>query len=72
MNSTHDTCNPHRRIPASTVQQMCGNVSAMTLHRWLNNPELEFPKPQYIGRRRYWREAEIIEWLEARETSNAA
>lgn len=72
MNGTHDTCNPHRRISAATVQQMCGNVSAMTLHRWLNNPDLDFPKPQYIGRRRYWREADIIAWLEARDTQAAA
>lgn len=72
MNSTHDTCNPHRRIPASAVQEICGGVSAMTLHRWLRNPALDFPKPQYIARRRYWREADIIEWLEARETSAAA
>lgn len=72
MNGTHDTCNPHRRIPAGTVQQMCGDISAMTLHRWLNNPELDFPKPQYIGRRRYWREADVVAWLEARETKSAA
>jgi hypothetical protein len=62
-----ETCNPHRRIAAGAVQKMCGDISAMTLHRWLNNPSLDFPKPHYIGRRRYWREVEIIAWLEARE-----
>jgi predicted DNA-binding transcriptional regulator AlpA len=41
----------------------------MTLHRWLNNPDLNFPKPAYIGRRRYWREADVIAWLEAREVA---
>ncbi|EEX10095.1 conserved domain protein [Ruegeria lacuscaerulensis ITI-1157] len=40
----------------------------MTLHRWLNNPELNFPRPIYIGRRRYWREAEVVAWLDARES----
>jgi len=65
-NNFSDTCNPHRRISAGTVQEMCGGVSAMTLHRWLNNRDLDFPKPQYIGRRRYWREADIIAWLDAR------
>ena len=69
MNGNHDTCNPHRRIQSGTVQAMCGNISAMTLHRWLNRPELDFPKPQYIGRRRYWREADIIAWLESREVA---
>lgn len=69
MNTQTDTNNPHRRIPAGTVQNMCGDVSAMTLHRWLNNPELNFPKPTYIGRRRYWRETDVIAWLEAREVA---
>lgn len=69
MNTQTKPCNPHRRIPAGTVQNMCGDVSAMTLHRWLNNPELNFPKPTYIGRRRYWREADVIAWLEAREVA---
>lgn len=72
MNGTHDTCNPHRRIPAGEVQKICGNVSAMTIYRWLNNAALGFPRPQYIGRRRYWREADVIAWLESRATENAA
>lgn len=68
----NEEMNPHRRIPASAVQEICGGVSAMTLHRWLANPDLDFPRPQYIGRRRYWRESDIIAWLEARATENAA
>lgn len=61
--------NPHRRIRAAVVRQMCGGISDMTLWRWLENPELNFPRPIYIGRRRYWREADIVVWLEAREVS---
>ena len=72
MNTETRTDNPHRRIPAGEVLHLCGDVSAMTLHRWINNLDLDFPKPQYIGRRRYWREADIIAWLEARDTKNAA
>jgi len=34
------------------------------LWRWLDNPELDFPRPTYIGRRRFWREAEIVDWLD--------
>jgi predicted DNA-binding transcriptional regulator AlpA len=64
----HD-CNPHRRIQAASVRQLCGGISDMSLWRWLDNPELNFPRPIYIGRRRYWREAEIIAWLEAREVA---
>lgn len=59
----------HRRIQAATVRQMCGGISDMSLWRWLDNPELNFPRPIYIGRRRYWKEAEIVAWLEAREVA---
>lgn len=38
------------------------NVSEMSLHRWLKNPELSFPRPIYINRRRFFREAELIAW----------
>lgn len=62
-------CNPHRRIPAATVREMCGGVSDMTLWRWLANEPLSFPKPIYIGNRRYWREAEVIEWLDSQEAA---
>jgi predicted DNA-binding transcriptional regulator AlpA len=68
INPEHDR-NPHRRIQAATVRQMCGGISDMSLWRWLDNPELNFPRPIYIGRRRYWKEAEIVAWLEAREVA---
>jgi len=64
----HDR-NPHRRIQAAAVRHLCGGISDMSLWRWLDNPELDFPRPIYIGRRRFWREAEIFAWLEAREGS---
>ncbi|WP_320176665.1 DUF551 domain-containing protein [Roseovarius pacificus] len=53
-------------IQSKTVLRMCGGVTPMTLHRWLNRPEMNFPRPIYIGRRRYWRESAVIKWLEAR------
>ncbi|WP_420344471.1 helix-turn-helix transcriptional regulator [Paenirhodobacter sp.] len=39
----------------------------MTIYRWLNSPEMNFPKPIYIGRLRYWKEADVLTWLDARE-----
>ena len=62
----------HKLISAAAVRDLCGGISDMTLWRWIHDPELEVPKPVYIGRRRYWREADIIAWLEARETQSAA
>lgn len=52
-------------ISANAVRILCGDVSDMTIWRWLHNPALGFPKPTYIGTRRYWREAEILEWIAA-------
>ena len=55
----------NRRIAARAVRDLCGGISDMTLWRWLNDPEKDFPRPAMIGKRRYWREAEILEWLDA-------
>lgn len=59
-----ETVNPHRRIQAQDVRTLCGGVSDMWVWRRLNS-DPTFPRPVYIGRRRFWREAEVIAWLEA-------
>ncbi|CAM5420046.1 hypothetical protein FALB51S_02492 [Frigidibacter albus] len=60
-------------ISANAARILCGDVSDMTLWRWLADPDLAFPKPVYIGRRRYFREAEIFAWIEAQaEASRGA
>ncbi|WP_374292599.1 helix-turn-helix transcriptional regulator [Paenirhodobacter enshiensis] len=46
---------------------MLGGISDTTLARWMARPELNFPRPIYIGRRRFFRVAEILAWLDARE-----
>ncbi len=72
-NGTEDTgrtTQSEKRIQAAQVRAMCGEISDMTLWRWLQ--ERQFPQPIYIGRRRYWREADVIAWLEAQATSAAA
>ncbi|MAU53986.1 MAG: transcriptional regulator [Roseovarius sp.] len=58
-----------RLLTAAAVRDALGGVSDMTLWRWLNDPALSFPRPIYIARRRYWREADVIEWLDAREVA---
>ena len=60
----------NRLISASDVRTMFGNVSDMTIWRWLQDANLNFPKPIYVMRRRFWREAELIEWIanQPRET----
>lgn len=52
-------------IPATIVRHLCGGISDMALWRRLHHPDLNFPRPRYIGTRRYWVEQEIMEWLRA-------
>ncbi len=55
---------PEKRIPAAAVRELCGGVSDMSIWRWIKREG--FPKPaSKIGGRRYWREAEVVEWLGA-------
>lgn len=55
-----------RLLSATAARQICGSVSDMTLWRWLNDKDIGFPSPIYVGRRRYFRAAEITSWIEAR------
>ncbi|NRP45537.1 hypothetical protein XMV225_002719 [Aliiroseovarius sp. xm-v-225] len=51
-----------------TARDVCarlGGISRMTLWRHLEDPELNFPQPvMRIRKVRYWREADLVEWLE--------
>ena len=51
-------------VSAASVKQACGDVSDMTLWRWLQDENLNFPKPIYIQRRRFWRADELVLWIE--------
>jgi predicted DNA-binding transcriptional regulator AlpA len=52
-------------LPAARVWGRYG-VSAMSLHRWLHDPKMKFPKPLYIGRYRYWRLSDLTAWERTR------
>ena len=58
----------HPTLVSSTTlrKQMLGGISSMSLWRWLNDADLCFPRPIYIGRRRFWREADVTTWIEKR------
>lgn len=53
---------PERRISAKQVRELCGGCSDMWLHRRLRDSD--FPRPQLIAGRRFWREREVLEWLD--------
>jgi predicted DNA-binding transcriptional regulator AlpA len=67
-NKTADAGHANRLIGVADVRKMFGDISDMTLWRWLNDVDLEFPKPIYVQRRRFWREAELIDWIGNRPT----
>jgi predicted DNA-binding transcriptional regulator AlpA len=46
-------------------------VSDRSIDRWLANPDLNFPKPMVIGRRRYWDADEIDEFDRQRKAATA-
>lgn len=58
-----------RLLPSAAVRAMCGGISGVALWRWMNRPELGFPRPIAIGQRNYWREADILAWLKSREVA---
>lgn len=53
-------------IIASQVRRICGGVSDMMIWRWTYEGKADFPRPIYIGRRRFWREADIAAWWATR------
>ena len=62
-------------LPASKVKERYGR-SDMSLHRWLRDESMNFPKPIYFNRYRFWRLADLLAWertrFKARGDANAA
>lgn len=54
-----------KHVGANAVQSRYG-VTDRTIHRWLKDTTLQFPKPLVINRRRYWNLAELADWEAAR------
>jgi hypothetical protein len=57
--------NPHPAdlyLTAAQVRARYGGVTSMTIWRWLHDPELQFPAPLLIQRRRYWRRHDLLEF----------
>lgn len=46
-------------LTASQVRERYGDIADMTLWRWLRDPDLGFPQPEYRRRRRYWLAADL-------------
>jgi hypothetical protein len=58
-----------------TAPQVCeryGNITSMTLHRWLRDERMEFPQPDYFGRLRFWKLSILEDWERLAATRRAA
>jgi predicted DNA-binding transcriptional regulator AlpA len=58
-------------LPARKVWERYG-VTAMSLHRWLRDKEMDFPQPTYLGRLRYWRLSSLEAWERQQARRKAA
>lgn len=47
-----------KRLPARAVAERYG-VHIKTVGEWVKDPTLNFPRPQWINRRRYFSETEL-------------
>lgn len=52
---------PRRYLTSAQVRDRY-SITDMTLWRWLNRPEMAFPRPLVINRRRLFAEDELVAW----------
>lgn len=53
-------------VNSKTVMERLGQISRVTLWRYQNDPELEFPQPVVLRKRRFWREDDLTNWVASR------
>ena len=58
-------------LPAATVWRRYGKTDR-TLDRWLKDESLGFPRPVVIRNRRYFKEAELLDWERAQASKSRA
>jgi predicted DNA-binding transcriptional regulator AlpA len=56
-----------RYLPARAVWERYG-VTSMSLYRWLDNEDMDFPRPFYIGKYRYFSLEDLRVWEARRPT----
>lgn len=57
----------YKLISSSTARELLGGISAMSEWRWAQDEKLNFPRPIKIRNRNFYREADILEWINSRE-----
>jgi hypothetical protein len=62
---------PDNMLPAAMVWRRYGKTDR-TLDRWLKDESLGFPRPVVIRNRRYFKEAELLDWERAQASKSRA
>jgi predicted DNA-binding transcriptional regulator AlpA len=57
-------------VTAGELQQRY-RISSVTLWRWLNDAELDFPSPMIVKRQRLFRRVDIFAWESQRNVAAA-
>jgi predicted DNA-binding transcriptional regulator AlpA len=59
-------------LGSARVRRRYGNISDMTLWRWVHKEEVGFPKPMIVNGRQLWKIAEIEAWERRAAAGEAA
>lgn len=63
---------PNKLITAANAREFLGGISAMTEWRYIHDDTLDFPRPVKIRNRNFYREADILEWINSRALAREA
>lgn len=59
-------------LPIAAVRARYGNVSDVTIWRWMRDPRMNFPAPMRANsRHRLWKLSELEAWEASRATGGA-
>jgi hypothetical protein len=49
------------------VAEICGDVHVMTIRRWMQREDLNFPRPSVVRGHYYWNLEEVRQWWKTRQ-----
>jgi len=59
------------KINSKQLREMLGGISDMSLWRFVHSKYLDFPKPTYINKRRFWSSSDIEDWFRKQPSSKS-
>lgn len=50
-------------MQSAEVCNVAGGVTMNTLKKWMDNPDMAFPKPRMMTKKMYWLRSDVIAWI---------